>query len=192
MSAGADNAVRVWTPAAVRVFAGHQGPIHGVAAHPNGAQIVTASADKSIKVFDVNNGNVVRTLTGHTGAVEAVAVTKDGTKFVSGSDDKTVRVWNVADGKPLLTTRPRLPRRLWRVAASSRQQAGRRQGWPTGSIKVFDLTASRRRQGRAGELRESAERAIVALAFLPDPPTFSTGSADKVVTLWAGTSRARP
>ena len=56
VSAGADKAVRVWNPAAVRIFAGHQGPIFSVAVHPGGAQLFTASADKSIKVFDVNNG----------------------------------------------------------------------------------------------------------------------------------------
>ena len=89
-----------------------------MAAHPNGAQVFTASADKSIKVFDVNTGNVVRTLAGHTAAVKAVAVTKDGTKLISGSDDKTVRVWNVADGKPLLTT-PALPAAVAAVAVAS-------------------------------------------------------------------------
>ena len=41
---------------------------------PNGANVVTASADKSIKIFDVKTGNLVRTLAGHTGAVKAVAV----------------------------------------------------------------------------------------------------------------------
>ena len=75
VSAGADNAVRVWVPAAVRVFAGHQGPISSVAVLPNGTNVVTGSADKSIKIFDVKTGNLVRTLAGHTGAVKAVAVT---------------------------------------------------------------------------------------------------------------------
>ena len=65
-------------PAAVRVFAGHQGPIFSVAVTPDGAQVVTASADKSIKVFEVNNRQCRSNARRHTGAVRAVAVTKDG------------------------------------------------------------------------------------------------------------------
>ena len=76
VSAGADKKVRVWSPAAVRIYTGHEGPIQSLAVHPGGTQLFTASADKSIKVFDVNNGNVLRTLSGHTGAVKAVALSK--------------------------------------------------------------------------------------------------------------------
>src|SRR5262249_25591451 len=102
VSAGEDSSVRLWTPAAVRVFAGHEGPVLGVAVLPSGAQVVTASADKSLRVFEVASGNLVRTLTGHGDAVKAVAVAKDGSKIVSASADKTVRTWNAADGKSLL------------------------------------------------------------------------------------------
>ncbi len=98
VSAG-ENKLRIWKPAAVRVYAGHQGPILGLAVHPNGSQLATASADKTLKVFDTNTGNAIRPLAGHTDAVKAVAYTKDGSKIVSGSADKTVKTWNVADGK---------------------------------------------------------------------------------------------
>ena len=114
--------------------------------------VFTASADKSIKVFDVKNGNVVRTLAGHTGAVKAVAVTKDGTKVISGSDDKTFRVWNVADGKPLLTT-PTCPRALTAVAAASNNTLAA-AGLADGTVKVYRPDHGRRGQGRAGELQE--------------------------------------
>ena len=36
---------------------GTQGPVFGVAVHPNGSQVDTASADKTVKVFDANTGN---------------------------------------------------------------------------------------------------------------------------------------
>ena len=108
VSAGADKSVRVWSPAALRVFAGHQGPILSLAVHPGGSQLFTASADKSIKVFDLNNGNVAPDARRPHRRVKAIALTKDGNKVVSGSDDKSFRVWNAGDGKPLLTI-PNLP-----------------------------------------------------------------------------------
>ena len=118
VSAGADKSVRVWSPAALRVFSGHQGPILSLAVHPSGTQIFAGSADKSIKVFDLNNGNVLRTLAGHTGSVKAIALTKDGNKVVSGSDDKSFRVWNASDGKPLFTI-PNLPASVDAVATAA-------------------------------------------------------------------------
>ena len=135
------SAVRVWLPAAVRVFAGHQGPDprRGRSSQWRHTS-VTASADKSIKVFDVKTGNVVRTLAGHAGAVKAVAVTKDGAKILSGSDDKTFRVWNVADGKPLLTAPP-LPAGVTAVAAAS-NNALAAAGLADGTLKVYDLTTA--------------------------------------------------
>ena len=139
VSAGPDNKVRVWKPAAVRVFAGHRGPIFGVAVHPNGSQVFTASADKTVKVFDVNTGNVVRTLAGHGDAVRAVAVTKDAAKVVTGSADKTVRTWNAADGKPLLTYPGAADRRpgRWPPRADNKLLAA---GLADNTAKVFDLT----------------------------------------------------
>ncbi len=152
VSAGGDNAVRVWVPAAVRVFAGHQGPILSVAVLPNGSQIYTASADKSIKVFRRQHRQRSSARSpGHTGAVKAVAVTKDGTKLISGSDDKTFRVWNVADGKPLLTT-PAAPRRCGGRGRRGQQHAGGRRA---GRRDAQGLRPDRRRcrQGRASELQ---------------------------------------
>ena len=105
---------------------------------PNGVNFVTASADKSIKVFDLKTGNEVRTIAGHTGAVKAVAVSKDGAKILSGSDDKTFRVWNVADGKPLMTLPP-LPAGVTAVAAAS-DNALAAAGLADGVVKVYDLT----------------------------------------------------
>jgi WD40 repeat protein len=60
VSSAADGAIRVWKPAAVRIFTGHEGPTHAVVAHPIGSQVATGSADKSAKVFDLNNGNLIR------------------------------------------------------------------------------------------------------------------------------------
>ena len=140
VSAGADNALRVWTPAAVRIFAGHDGPILCLAVLPNGAQICTGSADKSIKFFDVGSGNVVRTLAGHTAAVRALAVSKDGSKVVSGSADKTFRVWNVADGSPLLAP-PACTAEVAAVAVAGNNLLAA-AGLTDGTVKLYDLAVA--------------------------------------------------
>ena len=128
LSAGADGSLRQWKPAAVRVLAGHEGPIQAIAAHPNGSVIFTASADHTVKAFDINSGAVLRTLTGHTGGVRSVVVTDDGAEVISGGDDKTVRAWNVADGK-LAAAVTALPAPVLSLAA--RSPGSRRLDWPT-------------------------------------------------------------
>ena len=50
------------------------------------------SADKTIKLFNVNDGAALRTFTHHEKAVRSLALLPDGLRFVSGSDDKTARI----------------------------------------------------------------------------------------------------
>ena len=48
--------------------------------------------DKTVKLFNVNDGAVLRTFTHHTDRVWSLALLPDGLRFVSGSSDKTARI----------------------------------------------------------------------------------------------------
>ena len=88
----------------IKELKGHAGRIHALAFSPkDGNLIVSASADKTAKLWDVNQGKSVRDFAGHGDAVLGVNVSRDGTKLVTGSADKTARIWNLADGKTLAT-----------------------------------------------------------------------------------------
>jgi WD40 repeat protein len=64
-----------------------------VAALPRN-RIVSASRDKTLKVWDITHGHgmCLQTLRGHTGWVNCVGILPDG-RVVSGSRDKTLKVW---------------------------------------------------------------------------------------------------
>ncbi len=64
----------------------------------DGRWAVSASLDKTLKVWDLGSGQLVRTLEGHTNWVNDVAVTADGHWAVSTSLDKTLRVWDLTTG----------------------------------------------------------------------------------------------
>ena len=57
-----------------------------------------ASAQRSIRLWDVNTGAEVARLEGHEFLVAALAVMPDG-RLVSGSYDKTIRLWDTSTAK---------------------------------------------------------------------------------------------
>jgi WD40 repeat protein len=69
-----------------------------VALSADGKTAVSVSSDKTVKVWDVETGQVLRTLEGHTSRVMAVMLTPDGKTAVSGSRDRTLKVWGVETG----------------------------------------------------------------------------------------------
>lgn len=69
---------------------------------PDGKQAVSASDDKTLKLWDLATGSEVATLTGHSGWVNAVAIA-DGRFAVSGSEDKTLKVWDLLTGNEVAT-----------------------------------------------------------------------------------------
>lgn len=59
-------------------------------------QIVSASGDRNVKVWDVRTGACSRTFTGHSKGIACVQF--DGRRIVSGSSDETVRIFDRATG----------------------------------------------------------------------------------------------
>ena len=81
----------------VRTLEGHTSLVDEVAVTPDGTKAISASWDKTLKVWDIESGVELRTLEGHTDAVFEVAVTPDG-KAISVSWDKTLKVWDIESG----------------------------------------------------------------------------------------------
>ena len=77
--------------------------VNGVAVTGDGKRAVSASGDKTLKVWDLETGRELRTLEGHSGDVHGVAVTADGKRAVSASEDKTLKVWDLESGRELRT-----------------------------------------------------------------------------------------
>jgi len=92
----------------LRILRGHTSYVTSVAV--NGNTVVSGSADRTVRVWDLSDGTLLRTLTasscagaGHTACVASVAISPDGDRIVSGSADGTIKVWNPSDGTLLRT-----------------------------------------------------------------------------------------
>ena len=62
---------------------------------PDGRWILSASFDKSIKLWDGVKGTFLATFRAHVGPVYQIAWSSDSRMFVSGSKDSTLKVWGV-------------------------------------------------------------------------------------------------
>ncbi len=78
---------------------GHADAVLAVAFSPDGSRMVSAGADKVIKVWDRQSLRAVLTLRGHAAAVTAVAFRPDGRRLASGSTDGSVRIWDTVSGE---------------------------------------------------------------------------------------------
>lgn len=65
---------------------------------PDGRWILSASFDKSIKLWDGVKGTFLATFRAHVGPVYQIAWSSDSRMFVSGSKDSTLKVRGVGEG----------------------------------------------------------------------------------------------
>lgn len=117
ISASDDRTLKIWNTALPlnvdstsglerRNFSGgHSDKVLAVAIAPNQRLAISASFDRTIKVWDISTAastdrfdrrsKVEYTLIGHSAAVRALAVTPDGRHLVSGSSDHTIKIWDL-------------------------------------------------------------------------------------------------
>jgi eukaryotic-like serine/threonine-protein kinase len=86
-------------------FRAHLGPITFVAFGPDGRRFVTASWDKTAKLWDTATGAEVHAFVGHSHLIQSAGFSGDGRRLATASWDKTAKVWDAATGKELLTLR---------------------------------------------------------------------------------------
>jgi dipeptidyl aminopeptidase/acylaminoacyl peptidase len=120
------------TLATRRELRGHTGAILGAAVQ--GDVVATASADGTIRVWELSTGTLRRSLTNHGGGVNGLAFEPGGRRLASASDDRTVRIWDPQTGRMLRIVREH-PARVLCVAWTAR---GLVSGASDGTVRSID------------------------------------------------------
>ncbi|MCC7205982.1 MAG: TIR domain-containing protein [Anaerolineae bacterium] len=76
----------------------HGDAVKACAISHDGDFIVSAGADKLLKIWDARTGEERRTLKGHFAEINGCAISRDGALIVSASADRSLRIWSVANG----------------------------------------------------------------------------------------------
>ena len=172
-----------------QVLRGHGDTVRTVVVSPNGRFVISGSGgsdtsdstrppDQTIRVWNVETGQLERVLEGHRGDIDALATTPDGTLLISASTDGTLAVWDLASG---------LRQRVIQVdgggvldVALTPNGRGLVSASENGRITLWSL-----RWGSEIHTMQGHQSSAQAVAVTPDGKFAVSGSADKTVRVWS-------
>ncbi|CCC70669.1 hypothetical protein NCAS_0F01850 [Naumovozyma castellii] len=79
----------------VRSFKGHSHIVQDCTLTQDGAYALSASWDKTLRLWDVATGETYQRFVGHKSDVMSVAIDRKASMIISGSRDKTIKVWTI-------------------------------------------------------------------------------------------------
>jgi WD40 repeat protein/tRNA A-37 threonylcarbamoyl transferase component Bud32 len=165
-----------------RVFA-HEKTILWAEFDHSGRRLITASADRTARIWDVASGQAISPPLPHEGPVNWVEFQGDDTRVLSGSDDGTIRIWNAADGKPIggrwLTQTA--PVRIAHFSPDGKRIVS------AGSNRTLWLWDAERGSQVGSIQRLNAD--IFCMAFSPDGTLIAVGAGDAYASLWRVSDR---
>ena len=154
----------------------HDRSVSAVAFRYDGSQVLTASYDKTVKLWDGQTGEHITTLH-HPAAVRSATFDAVGSRILTGSVDKTARLWNARTGQPI--GEPLWHQGMVIAVAFSGDGELFATGTSDGLCQIWD-SHSHQPVGRP----LAHEGRINAVAFSPDRDYIVTGIRGGIVRLW--------
>lgn len=155
----------------VQIFADHAGPIKALRFLGDGRTLISASADKTARVFDVG----VVALAAHPAGPTFAQYHGNAQQLITAGADKTIRLWDLAKMSPVKSFGP-LADPIKAIALS---KDFTKVGVAAGkTVRVFALADGK----ESAPLNHSAD--VLSLSFSPDGTRIATGSVDKQTRIW--------
>ncbi len=159
------------------VLRGHEGDVNAARFSADGKTALTASADKTARLWDVVNGNELRVLRGHEGEVLDAQFSPDGKMALTASADTTARLWDVASGTELRALRGHADEVLG--AQFSADGASVLTASRDGTARLWDVASGKELRA----LRGHVDR-VLGAQLSPDGKLALTAGTDRSARLW--------
>ncbi|WP_448267950.1 WD40 domain-containing protein [Nostoc sp. DSM 114159] len=161
----------------VNTLEGHSSTVISVAYSPNGQQLASASADNTIKIWDVSSGQLLKSLTSHSSTVRSVAYSPNGQQLASASDDKTIKIWDVSSGQ-LLKTLTGHSSTVISVAYSPNGQQLASASFDK-TIKIWNVSSGQLLKSLTGH-----SSTVYSVTYSPNGQQLASASFDNTIKIW--------
>ncbi|KAG2494918.1 hypothetical protein HYH03_006853 [Edaphochlamys debaryana] len=166
-----------------KVLRRHHKPVLCMTTTPDSKYLITGSADRTVRVWDVGSGYCTATLRGHHGDIMSVAITPSGKQVLSGGTDRVVIVWDFATGECVRSLKGH------KGAVTSVSVAPDGQWGVTGSydksLRVWDLNNG---QELACLPAHAGAFGVTAARISPDGSVIMSGGYDHLIKVWDANS----
>lgn len=163
-----------------KILHGHNHFVSDVVLSSDGQFALSASWDKTLRLWDLNTGATVHRFVGHTSDVLSVSFSADNRQIVSASRDKTIKLWNtlgeckfnLTDGghTDWVSTVQFSPNPSTPLIVSG--------GWDK-AVKVWDLAQCRLKANHFGHSGH-----VNTVTISPDGSLCASGGKEGTVMLW--------
>ncbi|WP_293128270.1 serine/threonine-protein kinase [Microcoleus sp. bin38.metabat.b11b12b14.051] len=161
----------------IHTLTGHKNLISSVAFSPNGEVIASSSDDKTIKLWQVEDGQEIVTIAGHTNSVHTVAFSPDGKTLASSSHDKKIKLWRMKDGQEIRTLSGHI-NSVYGLAFSPDGETLASSSWDK-TIKLWRMKDGQEIRTLSGHIN-----LVYFVAFSPDGETLASSSWDRTIKIW--------
>ncbi|KAJ2823825.1 cross-pathway control WD-repeat protein cpc2, partial [Coemansia sp. 'formosensis'] len=163
-----------------RSLHGHNHFVQDVAISSDGQYALSASWDKTLRLWDLNTGLTTRRFVGHTKDVLSVSFSPDNRQIISSSRDKTIKIWNTLGECKYNITED--SHNGWiscvRFSPNPNNPLIVTGGWDK-VVKVWDITKFKLRTNHFGH-----QGYVNTVTISPDGSLCASGGKDGVTMLW--------
>lgn len=156
----------------------HSQEINDVAFSPDGKRLATASRDRTVKLWDLENGHELRSYHGHSDSVRRLAFSPDGRLVASAGAERDIKLWDPATGQDVRTIKGQGT--YVTSIAFSRDGKTLVVGNDDKAVRLYDVAT--------GDLKRALDKhfnqTVQSVAFNPDGNILAVGVADGFIKLW--------